>query len=170
MRYADSLPEALYSADSVRAMDRYLIDQQGVDGFELMQSAARGAFRQLLRHWPSPASILVLCGAGNNGGDGYLIALNAHKQGIPVQCVSVSPAGKLSGDALKAFKAAEDAVIREQWVGAMMTRLVGEELSKCYVREGVNHLENCGELRGQFGPIGCLDGTLRRHLSRNACC
>ena len=109
MRYADSLPEALYSADSVRAMDRYLIDQQGVDGFELMQSAARGAFRQLLRHWPSPASILVLCGAGNNGGDGYLVALNAHKQGIPVQCVSVSPAGKLSGDALKAFKAAEQA-------------------------------------------------------------
>jgi len=93
MRYADSLPEALYSADSVRAMDRYLIDQQGVDGFELMQSAARGAFRQLLRHWPSPASVLVLCGAGNNGGDGYLIALNAHKQGIPVQCVAVSPAG-----------------------------------------------------------------------------
>src|SRR5690554_2029775 len=67
MRYADSLPEALYSADSVRAMDRYLIDQQGVDGFELMQSAARAAFRQLVRRWPSPASVVVLCGAGNNG-------------------------------------------------------------------------------------------------------
>jgi len=37
-----SLPEALYSADSVRAMDRYLIEQQGVDGFELMQTAAGG--------------------------------------------------------------------------------------------------------------------------------
>jgi len=42
-----SLPEALYSADSVRAMDRYLIDQQGVNGFELMQTAARSAFRHL---------------------------------------------------------------------------------------------------------------------------
>lgn len=73
-------------------------------------------------------------------------------------------------DDTKAFKAAEDALIREQWVGAMMTRLVGEELSKCYVREGVNHLENCGELRGQFGPIGCLDGTLRRHMSHSASC
>lgn len=51
-------------------------------------------------------------------------------------------------DDTKAFKAAEDAIIREQWVGAMMTRLVGEELGKCYVREGVNHLENCGHLRG----------------------
>ena len=51
-------------------------------------------------------------------------------------------------DDLTAFKKAEDSVIREQWVGAMMTRLVGEELGKCYNREGVNHLENCGHLRG----------------------
>lgn len=49
----------------------------------------------------------------------------------------------------RAFKAAQDAIIREQWVGAMMVRLVGEELGKCYMREGVNHLENCGHLRGQ---------------------
>ncbi|KAK7420454.1 hypothetical protein QQZ08_010368 [Neonectria magnoliae] len=53
-------------------------------------------------------------------------------------------------DDTKAFKAAEDAIIREQWVGAMMTRLVGEELGKCYVREGVNHLENCGHLRERY--------------------
>ncbi|KJZ73560.1 NADH-ubiquinone oxidoreductase 12 kDa subunit [Hirsutella minnesotensis 3608] len=53
-------------------------------------------------------------------------------------------------DDTKAFKAAEDAIIREQWVGAMMTRLVGEEMSKCYRREGVNHLENCGHLRERY--------------------
>lgn len=49
----------------------------------------------------------------------------------------------------KALKQAQDAVIREQWVQVMMGRLVREELSKCYVREGVNHLEKCGSLRGQ---------------------
>uniref|UniRef100_A0A8H7TL31 NADH-ubiquinone oxidoreductase 12 kDa subunit, mitochondrial n=1 Tax=Bionectria ochroleuca TaxID=29856 RepID=A0A8H7TL31_BIOOC len=38
----------------------------------------------------------------------------------------------------------------EQWVGAMMIRLVGEELGKCYNREGVNHLENCGKLRERY--------------------
>lgn len=52
-------------------------------------------------------------------------------------------------DDIKAFKAAEDSIIREQWVGAMMLRLVGTELGKCYNREGVNHLENCGHLRGE---------------------
>lgn len=56
-------------------------------------------------------------------------------------------------DDTKAFKAAEDAIIREQWVGAMKTRLVGEELGKCYMREGVNHLENCGELRGKWAGV-----------------
>lgn len=50
----------------------------------------------------------------------------------------------------KAFKAAQDAITREQWVGAMMLRLVGKELNKCYTREGVNHLENCGHLRGNI--------------------
>lgn len=49
----------------------------------------------------------------------------------------------------KRLKQAQDAVVREQWVGVMMGRLVREELSKCYYREGVNHLENCGKLRGQ---------------------
>ncbi|KZZ99090.1 Complex I subunit NDUFS6 [Moelleriella libera RCEF 2490] len=53
-------------------------------------------------------------------------------------------------DDTKAFKSAEDAIIREQWVGAMMTRLIGEELGKCYRREGVNHLENCGQLREKY--------------------
>lgn len=45
---------------------------------------------------------------------------------------------------------ARDAIIREQWVRSMMSRLVGEELSKCYHREGINHLEKCGKLRGKL--------------------
>ena len=75
-----SLPEELYSADAVRAIDRYVIDQQGVDGFELMQAAAASAFRRLVRTWPEPSALLILCGAGNNGGDGYLIASPAKYQ------------------------------------------------------------------------------------------
>lgn len=48
------------------------------------------------------------------------------------------------------LKAAQDAIIREQWVKCMMARLVREELGKCYYREGVGHLEKCGKLRGQL--------------------
>ncbi|KAL5347557.1 hypothetical protein ACLOAV_007870 [Pseudogymnoascus australis] len=47
------------------------------------------------------------------------------------------------------LKQAQDAILREQWVRSMMARLVREELGKCYYREGVNHLEKCGALRGE---------------------
>ncbi|KAK7907898.1 hypothetical protein PG985_015201 [Apiospora marii] len=50
----------------------------------------------------------------------------------------------------KALKAAQDSIVREQWVQVMMGRLVREELSKCYYREGVNHLEKCGHLREKY--------------------
>lgn len=53
----------------------------------------------------------------------------------------------------KALKAAQDAVLREQWVKSMMARIVREELGKCYYREGVNHLQNCGKLRGEWTII-----------------
>ena len=49
-----------------------------------------------------------------------------------------------------ALKAAQDSVIKEQWVRSMMARLVREELGRCYYREGVNHLERCGRLRGSL--------------------
>lgn len=51
------------------------------------------------------------------------------------------------------LKAAQDAVIREQWVKCMMARLIREELGKCYRREGVGHLEKCGKLRGMFAAL-----------------
>nr|POF12706.1 nadh-ubiquinone oxidoreductase 12 kda subunit, mitochondrial [Quercus suber] len=50
----------------------------------------------------------------------------------------------------KQLKAAQDAVIREQWVQSMMARLIREEMGKCYYREGVNHLEKCGHLRERY--------------------
>ena len=61
-------------------------------------------------------------------------------------------------DDTAALKAAQDAVIREQWVKSMMARLVREELGKCYYREGVNHLEKCGHLRGELTGISCAVG------------
>lgn len=70
-----------------------------------------------------------------------------------------------------ALKAAQDAIIREQWVQSMMARLVREEMGKCYRREGVNHLEKCGHLRGtrhlQLSALNsCLLHCLVKFLRR----
>jgi hypothetical protein len=62
-------------------------------------------------------------------------------------------------DDTKRLKQAQDAIIREQWVKSMMARLVREELGRCYYREGVNHLEKCGDLRGEQG--GHVGGYIR---------
>lgn len=64
------------------------------------------------------------------------------------------------------LKAAQDAVIREQWVKSMMARLIREELGKCYVKEGVNHLEKCGGLRGMSVDISIEEGVAEGVLGR----
>jgi hypothetical protein len=65
----------------------------------------------------------------------------------------------------QALKAAQDAIIREQWVRSMMARLVRDEMGKCYRREGVNHLEKCGHLRG----MDLSSCSLRQQFCREAC-
>lgn len=129
----NSLPEALYSADAVQAIDRYVIDQQGVPGFELMQSAARAAFRRLVRQWPEAARVLVLCGAGNNGGDGYLVAANAQRHGIEAVCISVAPAEKLQGDARRAWQKAGDDGVQIKPVEQVSPGALGEWLEQADV-------------------------------------
>lgn len=114
MLTANSLTESVFTADGVQALDRFLIDEGGVDGYGLMQKAARAAFRQVLRHWPSAGRIVVMCGAGNNGGDGYLVALNGIRQGLKIACVAVVDAEKLSGDARKAWQDACEAGVPVQ--------------------------------------------------------
>ena len=58
------------------------------------------------------------------------------------------------------FKQAQDAIIRENWIQAMMLRLIRDELATCYRKEGVNHLEKCGKLRGE--RCGALEDRRRR--------
>ncbi len=115
-----SLPNSqntlLYSAKAVRAIDEYVIENQGVEGFELMQRAAAAAFRQLVREWPQASPLVVFCGGGNNGGDGYLVAAAARRHGIRVRCVAVKDPGKLKGDAASAYnKARADGVSIDAW-------------------------------------------------------
>jgi NAD(P)H-hydrate epimerase len=94
--------EKLYTAEQTRALDRCAIKDHGVPGMTLMSRAASAAFEQMLAAWPEPEQVQVLCGTGNNGGDGFLIADLAHKRGIATTVMQLGDAGKISGDALQA--------------------------------------------------------------------
>lgn len=64
----------LYSAAQTRELDRRAIEQLGIPGYALMQRAAAAAWAALKDRWPAARRIAVLCGSGNNGGDGFELA------------------------------------------------------------------------------------------------
>lgn len=90
----------LYTVEQVRALDRRAIHDLGIPGFELMNRAATAAFACLRRQWPQVRRIVVFCGPGNNGGDGYLLASLAYGAGLGVEVVELSD--QAHGDAAHA--------------------------------------------------------------------
>jgi len=98
----EPLPVEVYTAASVRAMDRRAIEAGGIPGYELMQRAGGAALAVMQRHWPAARAIAVLCGPGNNGGDGYVVARLARAAGLAVRVIAVSDPHALRGDAARA--------------------------------------------------------------------
>lgn len=114
--YTNRIPAALYTAAQTRELDRTAIEEQGIPGFELMSRAGQVAFNVLKEKWPGANHIIVFCGAGNNGGDGYIVASLAQRAGMKVQVVQLASPGKLKGDALLAYEQAQaDQVPMEPW-------------------------------------------------------
>lgn len=98
------LPLAIHTAAQVRAMDRYAIETLGVPGYELMSRAGAAAFAVVRERWPQAQSLSVICGPGNNGGDGYVLARLARAQGLRVRTVALADVAALQGDAARAFQ------------------------------------------------------------------
>ncbi len=97
----------LYRADQVRELDRIAIEQFAIPGFELMSRAGCAAFRALRARWPEIRRIAVLCGTGNNGGDGFVLARKALEEGLDVTVYQVGDPARVTGDALRARELAE---------------------------------------------------------------
>lgn len=83
----------------VRELDRRAIDGFGVPGVVLMENAGRGCAELLMRLNPERTPVLVLCGPGNNGGDGFVIARHLDNAGWPVNVHVVAKHNRQAGDA-----------------------------------------------------------------------
>lgn len=103
------LPYTLYRVAEVRELERIAIEEHGIPGIELMNRAGAALFDQLCCRWPDARKILVVCGAGNNGGDGYVVAQLAHVAGFAVTLVALRDPAMLTGDAKTAWSAARSA-------------------------------------------------------------
>ena len=97
------LPAGLYTAAEVRELDRRAIERCDLPGYELMTRAGHATLNALRARWPGARSLVVLCGPGNNGGDGYVVARIARAQGLAVHAVAVADPSGLGGDALHAY-------------------------------------------------------------------
>src|ERR1051325_5465954 len=87
--------------DQVRAVDRIAIEKYRIPGIVLMENAARGATevaRRMLGPHPGQA-VLILCGGGNNGGDGLAIARHLHNHGHSITIGLCADPANYKGDA-----------------------------------------------------------------------
>ncbi|MCY7313588.1 MAG: NAD(P)H-hydrate dehydratase [Pseudoxanthomonas sp.] len=99
----------LFDGRAARAVDTNATELLGGDGYVLMQRAGQAGWRHLLQHWPDAQRIMVVCGPGNNGGDGYVLAHLAHVSGRQVEVLHLAdhvPATPLAQRACTDFVAA----------------------------------------------------------------
>jgi NAD(P)H-hydrate epimerase len=103
-QYNDPMSEArgLYSVAQVRAFDARAINQLGVPGYTLMNRAGAAALRVLHERWPAVRHLAIVTGAGNNGGDGYMLARLARAAGLTVELLALVAPERLAGDARRA--------------------------------------------------------------------
>lgn len=88
----------LVTAAQMRASEQAAF-AAGLDSFEAMRRAGQAVAAAIRQHW-TPRPVMVLCGPGNNGGDGYVVARDLQLAGWPVTVVASAPAG--SADARRA--------------------------------------------------------------------
>ena len=97
-----SLPAEIYAVADVREIDHAAINDAGISGYALMTRAAQAALEAARAEFPDAKRWQIVCGSGNNGGDGYVLARLAALQGIGVSVLTLADPETLSGDAATA--------------------------------------------------------------------
>ncbi|MDT8283232.1 MAG: NAD(P)H-hydrate dehydratase, partial [Gammaproteobacteria bacterium] len=141
-----NLPNKLYSVDAIVQLEQIAISQFGISAYELMQRAGQSVFDVIQHRYPHCKKILVLCGAGNNAGDGYVVARLARQAGYQVTVISLIDPDHLKEAALQAYKnwltvgrnantdfsvISEADVIVDALLGTGLTREVCSQWAEC---------------------------------------
>ena len=98
------LNHSLLTNQQIRQVEQTAIQNLQIAGYQLMQQAGLAAFNSLQQFWPDCRSIVVFCGAGNNAGDGYVLARLALLKGWSVLVQSLINPIELKNDAQTAYQ------------------------------------------------------------------
>ncbi|MCH8964620.1 MAG: NAD(P)H-hydrate epimerase, partial [Planctomycetes bacterium] len=99
--YDDGAMQAL-TREQIRDIDRRAIEEYGIAGIVLMENAGRNAaelIRANLKQTDQPVAVCILCGRGNNGGDGFVIARHLANAAWNVEIILLADPAKLAPDA-----------------------------------------------------------------------
>ncbi|PFG58385.1 NAD(P)H-hydrate epimerase [Vibrio sp. ES.051] len=94
----------LYTAEQVKNAEATAAQMAGVSMYSLMQRAGMAVYERFLNLYPKSRNVLIICGKGNNGGDGYVFASLAKQAQLNVQVFQLGDVNSLKGDALRAYQ------------------------------------------------------------------
>ena len=120
----------LYDAEGMRGVDRWAIEERGVPSLELMEAAGRAVAEAVAELAPE-GPVRVLCGKGNNGGDGFVAARLLREMGFEVEALLLWPGEELRGDAAANFErfggelVDADPAVRLKGSGAVVDAIFG---------------------------------------------
>ncbi|MFZ0808862.1 MAG: NAD(P)H-hydrate epimerase, partial [Candidatus Sulfotelmatobacter sp.] len=89
----------IVTAEEMRAIDRATSERFGIPSLTLMENAGAAVADHVLTHHGAVRRIVVFCGKGNNGGDGFVAARRLHQKGKTVQVILLADPAELKGDA-----------------------------------------------------------------------
>jgi len=95
----------IYQTAQIRELEKLAEERFGISSEVMMQRAGKAALECLLRHWPKARKIAVVCGTGNNGGDGYVLARLARERGLTVTVWQLGELRKQKEAAQRAYEA-----------------------------------------------------------------
>lgn len=100
--------QAVYTNAQIRLIEKQAI-KMGISGDTMMQAAGEAAFALLKKKWPQAQKIAIVCGGGNNGGDGWILATCLKQQGLDPIVYSTVDLQKLQHKAKNAYEKANAA-------------------------------------------------------------
>jgi len=99
-----NLPDKLYKVESVVKLEQIAINEFAIPGYELMKRAGKAVYQVIDSSFSRDKKVLVLCGAGNNAGDGYVVAKLASENGFDVRVISLIDPATLKNEASLAYQ------------------------------------------------------------------
>src|SRR5690554_1654270 len=100
-----NLPHELYTAEQTRELDRIVTEQHNISPAKLMARSGAAALEAIKNHWPQAERILVVCGSGNNGGDGFELARQALARDYRVMAYEVGDMSNMTPETAAAREA-----------------------------------------------------------------